>query len=422
MSSPTLRTSATFPAGFLLGAATASHQVEGGNRWNDWWELEQAGRLPHRSEDACRHYELYERDFDLAQSLGHNAHRLSIEWSRIEPRRGEWQEAEVEHYARVIAALRARGLEPVVTLHHFTNPAWFAHEGGWTKGNCIEQFARYVEFVATRLAKHVRFWITVNEPTVYVKHAYVTGNWPPCERGSWMRALRALLHMSRAHTAAYRILHRLRPDAMVGLAHSAPHIVPCRASAFADRAAARLRDFVLNDVWFRLLGSRPRDVLDYIGVNYYARQVIRWRAASGAALLFGTECTEDHHGEPRTFTSLGWEIFAPGLPRVLKRLSRHGVPLMVTENGIATSDEGLRERFLRAHVSALANADDIGVPVLGYLYWTLMDNYEWAEGRNARFGLCANDFATQQRTPRPAAFAFKQLCGDADRGASHTPR
>jgi beta-glucosidase len=398
-----------FPAGFLWGAATASHQIEGGNRWNDWWELEQSGRLPHKSDDACRHYELYESDFDLARSLNHNAHRFSIEWSRIEPRRGEWCEAELEHYARVIRALRSRGLEPVVTLHHFTNPAWFAREGGWANRACVERFGRYVEFVAARLAGEVRFWLTINEPTVYVKHAYVAGDWPPCKPGSWMQAARALRNMSRAHTAAYRLLHRMRSDSMVGFAHSAPFVVPCRAAALMDRASARMRDFVLNDAWFRLLGRRPRDVLDFIGVNYYARQVVRWRPVAGAALLFGTECTDDHHGEPRTFTPLGWEVFAPGLEQMLERLRSHGVPLMVTENGIATSDEALRHRFLLAHVNALEAAVRQGVPVIGYLYWTLMDNYEWVEGRGPRFGLCENDFATQRRKPRPAAIALQRI-------------
>jgi beta-glucosidase len=414
-SDPGTSAATRFPAGFLWGAATASHQVEGGNRWNDWWELEQSGRLPHRSDDACRHYELYESDFDLARSLGHNAHRFSIEWSRIEPRPGEWSDAALEHYAQVVDALRARGLEPIVTLHHFTNPAWLARAGGWTHHAAVDAFRRYVEFVATRLAGSVRFWLTINEPMVYVKHAYVTGDWPPCEPGSWVRAARALRNMSRAHATAYRLLHGLRADAMVGFAHSAPYIVPCRAAAVADRAAARMRDFALNGAWFRLLGSRPRDVLDFIGVNYYARQVVRWRPARGASLLFGTECRSDHHGEPRTFTSLGWEVCARGLPSVLGRLRRHGVPLMVTENGIATSDEEMRTRFLSDHVNALEEAVREGVPVLGYLYWTLMDNYEWIEGRNARFGLCDNDFATQRRTPRPAAIAFERLCKQTDR-------
>jgi beta-glucosidase len=162
----------------LWGAATASHQVEGGNHWNDWWEAETSGLLPHRSGAACDHYRLYENDFDLARDLGHNAHRFSIEWSRIEPESEVWNEASIEHYARVLQALRDRGIEPVVTLHHFTNPAWFARAGGWLSPGCEQRFARYVEYVASHLPG-VKYWITINEPTVLVKHGYATGDWPP---------------------------------------------------------------------------------------------------------------------------------------------------------------------------------------------------------------------------------------------------
>jgi beta-glucosidase len=399
-----------FPAGFLWGAATSAHQVEGNNRGNDWWVLEENGRLPHRSADACRHYDLFESDFDLAKSLGHNAHRLSIEWSRIEPQQGVWNEAELDHYARVIAALRRRQLEPIVTLHHFTNPAWFARQGGWSRADSVAQFARYVEVVARRFAGDVRFWLTINEPTVYVKHAYVVCDWPPCGPRSWRKAGRALRNLCRAHTAAHDILHRHRRDAMVGFAHNVPYVVPCRRHSLADRSAARLRDYVLNRLVLRLFGRPPQEVLDFIGINYYSRQIVRWRPVPGAALLFGGECTAEHHQEPRTFTTLGWEVYAAGLARVLRRFARYGLPLMVTENGIATVDEDRRTRFLQDHLRALADAIGEGIPVLGYLYWTLMDNYEWTSGRSAQFGLAATDFTTQERVPRPAARVLQAIC------------
>jgi beta-glucosidase len=409
-----------FPDGFLWGAATSSHQVEGDNRRNDWWELEQSGRLPHRSAEACRHYELYESDFDLAKSLGHNAHRLSIEWSRIEPREGEWNGAELDHYAAVVAALRQRRIEPVVTLHHFTNPAWFARRGGWVRSDSVALFARYVDVVAARLVGDVKFWLTINEPTVYVKRAYVAGNWPPLGRRSWWKAAKALRNLCRAHTAAYSVLHRIRPDLMVGFAHSTTYVVPCDARNIADRVAARLRDFTLNGLVVRLLGRPPREVLDFIGINYYARQVVRWRPMPGAALLFGIECTADHHEASRIYSSLGWEVFAPGLRRILSAFGRYGLPMMVTENGIATADEQLRTRYLKSHVNAVGEAIGDGAVVLGYLYWTLMDNYEWTEGRNAHFGLIANDFSTQERKPRPAALAFKAICQSRARDVQHS--
>lgn len=399
-----------FPRGFLWGAATASHQVEGANVGNDWWPMEECGVLPHQSREACRHYELYAQDFDLAKSIGHNAHRFSIEWSRIEPRPGHWDESAVEHYLSVVEALRERGLEPIVTLHHFTNPAWLAERGGWTDPACVSHFARYVEYIAARLADRVRYWVTINEPTVYAKHAFVTGDWPPCRPGSWWNAARALRHMAYAHVRAYEALHRARPNAMVGLAHSAPYVVPCNPNAIPDRVAAGLREAVLNRAFFRLLGRHPRDVLDFLGLNYYTRQVVRWRPSLGAAAIVGRECVEDHHPPARSFTSLGWEIFPAGLLENLRRFQRFGVPLMVTENGIATSDEDERTRYLEAHLEALARAVEERVPILGYMYWTLMDNYEWTAGREARFGLAEVNFSTQERRLRPVAESYRRLC------------
>jgi beta-glucosidase len=383
--------------------------VEGDNRWNDWWELEEAGRLPHRSGEACRHFELYESDFELARSWGHNAHRLSIEWSRIEPREGEFDSAALDHYVSVVRALKARGLEPVVTLHHFTNPAWFGNRGGWTRADSVRLFRRYVEHVAATLASEIRLWITVNEPTVYVMRAFIAGDWPPCKPRSWIQAGLALRNLCRAHSAAYAIIHKHRAQAMVGLAHSAPYVVPLNPARRADRFAARVRDFALNTLCFRLFGQPPIRVLDFIGINYYVRQVVRW-SPRGAAALVGSEHKDIHSNGDRQFSALGWEVYPEGLQKMLRQFAVYRVPLIVTENGIATADEALRTSFIEAHVRALARAMSDGVSVLGYFYWTLFDNYEWTEGRNAQFGLAAVDPSNQRRIERPAARAFEAIC------------
>ena len=396
-----------FPAHFLWGAATASHQVEGDNRWNDWWAFEQAGRLPHRSGEACRHYELFEADFDLARSWGHNAHRFSIEWSRIEPAEGEWNAGAVEHYRRVIAALRERGMEPIVTLHHFTNPQWFAVRGGWARRDSVERFRRYAEFTAARLSRHVRYWVTINEPTVYAKRGFVGGQWPPFRHGSWLTAAMVVRNMIRAHDSAYAALHERRPDAMVGIAHSAPFIAACDPRSAADRICTAIRDYIFNDSLFELFGAGRR--LDFLGINYYARQVVRWRTR-GASSILGAECREDHHDEPRRFNALGWEIYPAGLRSVLEKFSRFGVPLIVTENGIAADDDITRRDFLLEHLTVLSDCVDSGIDVRGYMHWSLMDNFEWAEGTTARFGLAAVDYATQARTPRAVALAYAAVC------------
>ena len=249
----------------------------------------------------------------------------------------------------------------------------------------------------------MRYWLTINEPTVFVKRGYVAGSWPPCRKRALLDGLRALRNLCRAHTAAYDVLHRLSKDCLVGFAHSAPHVVPCRPRHVMDRLAARLRNFVLNDCCFHLFGRRASRALDFIGINYYARELVRWRPSSGMPLVFGTECRADHHGRPRHFSSLGWEIYPTGLQRVLTRFSRFGVPLLITENGIATTNEEERSAYLSNHVRAVAAAISAGVDVRGYLYWTLFDNFEWAEGFNAKFGLASSERNTTQRDPRPAA-------------------
>jgi beta-glucosidase len=401
---------ADFPAGFLWGASTASHQVEGDNRLNDWWAAEQAGEVPYQSGAACEHYTRFRADFDLASSLGHNAHRLSLEWSRVEPQPGEWNEQALEHYEQVLSALRERGIEPLVTLHHFTNPLWFAQRGGWARRDSVRLYLRYVQKVVERLRPLARYWLTINEPTVYIKRGYVAGSWPPLRRRAFLLSARVLFNMSRAHRLAYRAIHALQPDAMVGLAHSAPCVEPWRAGSFRDRMVARMRDWVLNALPLRLLGrSRGVVPLDFLGINYYSRELVRW-APRGLAWLFGEEPRAQADGTPRRFSDLGWEIHPPGLRAILRRFSRLGVPMIITENGIATNDESLRSDFLAAHLAELALAVQEGLDVRGYCYWSLLDNFEWAEGYGARFGLAATDFDTQQRLLRPAAAIYAQFC------------
>ncbi len=405
-----------FPPGFLWGAATSSHQVEGNNRWNDWWAAEQAGVLAYASGEACDHYERYEQDFDMAKSWGHKAHRLSLEWSRIEPVEGTWNEEAIAHYRKVIRALKQRCLEPVVTLHHFTNPAWLTRHGGWLHRGSIARFTRYVMYVMQQLGSEVTYWLTINEPTVYVMQGYVNGEWPPFIRADWGKAIRVCRHMARAHVAAYRIIHQHHAEAQVGFAHSAPLVMPCRAGSPWDRMAAMWRDGILNRAFLRLIsnglnGHQTTAVhLDFLGINYYMRTLIR-SMGWGFGRLLGRACHVSHHMNQGVLSDIDWEVYPTGLRPVLKRFARLHVPLFITENGIATTDESLRCEFLKLHLVTLAEAmAHDRIPVLGYLYWSLLDNYEWSEGFQARFGLAAVNYVTQQRTPRPCAELFAQIC------------
>jgi beta-glucosidase len=401
-----------FPTGFLWGAATSSHQVEGDNRWNDWWEYEQAGHLPYVSGDACRHYHLYEHDFDLVRALGHNAHRFSIEWSRVEPAEGQWNVDAIAHYRAVIQALRQRSLEPIVTLHHFTNPAWFAHRGGWLRHDSPRLFTRYVSYVAEQLGAEVRYWLTINEPTVYVQQGYINGEWPPCLKAAWLKATFVFKNLARAHVGAYRALHDSLRDVMVGFAHSALPMVPCNPSLQHDRVATTLRDLLWNRAFFALIkkpGGQNGRGLDFIGLNYYTRTIVRG-TGWGLGAIVGRACQLPHHGDRGPMSATGWEVYPPGFTAVLEKFSRFGLPLFVTENGVATDDETLRRDFLWQHLQCLAKALEKGIHIIGYLYWTLMDNFEWTLGTAAHFGMAAVDFDTQQRLPRPSAEDFARVC------------
>lgn len=401
-----------FPKGFLWGAATAAHQVEGNNQWNDWWFHEQNGDLPYVSGVACNHYQCYREDFALAKSWSHNAHRLSIEWSRVEPREGVWSNDALNHYARVIATLRGHEIEPFITLHHFTNPEWFSRSGGWLRKDSTRLFTRFISHLAQKLDQ-VKFWLTINEPTVLVKKGYSAGVWPPFEGQSPVAGARVLLSLARAHVSAYERLHEMYDDVSVGFAHSAPYVVPCGHGGWPDNVSALARDFVLNDLFFLLLKRYGKRIgisqpFDYIGLNYYTRTIVR--SAVSRMNLFGEECRSDHHADLGEENELGWITYPRGIYEVVQRFSRYGVPIFITENGIATSDDNKRIAFLREHILQLARAIRDGADVRGYFHWTLLDNYEWAHGPEAHFGLAAVDLESGERLPRRSSAVYADIC------------
>ena len=375
--------------------------------YSDWWQWEKrTGR--ENSGPACRHYEFYKQDFDLAKGLNHNAHRLSIEWSRIEPQEGRFSEKELQHYVDVIGALRQRNIEPVVTLHHFTNPLWFSACGGWENRRAIGLFARYCGFVTRALGRQVHFWMTINEPTVYLSHAYILGLWPPQVK-SCLKAKAVHDHLIWAHIHAYRLIHKIYkeldlPQPCIGLAQHVQAFVPCRLN-LKDRFAAYLRDKIYN---FGFLDKVLRyKAMDFIGINYYSRQLVevrRW----GIHNLAADTCNNNH--DPVRKNSLGWYIYPKGLYDLLLKLHNYRLPLLISENGICTPDDRQRWEFLYPHLKNIQMAVEKGVDVVGYLYWSLMDNFEWDKGFGPRFGLIDINYNTYQRTVRDSAIKFGQVC------------
>jgi len=397
----------TFPKGFLWGASTSAYQVEGGNSFSDWWGWEKRAGLTESGE-ACRHYHLYREDFETAAALSHNCHRLSLEWGRIEPVKGGYSGEAISHYRQVIRSLKELGLEPVVTLNHFTLPQWFAQEGGWLAPGAPGSFLRYVERMVRELGGEVRYWVTLNEPMVFIYHGYVLGIWPPQER-SLLRALRAGQRLAAVHARAYRLIHRLYAagglgKAQVSIAHNMQAFVTCTPS-LKNKAAASLRDRLFN-FWFldRLMRMRT---LDFIGLNYYTRGLVDVRGWGIRHLLLDF-CAQGHHPLPKN--ELGWDIYPQGLHRSLTGLwQRYRLPVFILENGICTRDDSLRWEYIREHLLYVLRAMQEGVKVIGYLHWSLMDNFEWDKGFGPRFGLIEVDYATFSRKVRDSAVKFAQV-------------
>lgn len=397
----------SFPEDFLWGAATSSHQVEGGNTLNDWWAWEQTLPLSDsRSNQACNHWNTWKADVQLIHELGHTAHRLSIEWSRIEPESGVFDEGAIAHYRDVLRGLKARGIKTVVTLHHFTNPKWLAAQGGWLKSCVVKRYLRYVEKVVRELGSEMDFILTLNEPGVYAYMSYRAGLWPPQKKSS-LKMLRVLWHMARAHRAAYELIKQLSPATPVGIAQNMSTFEPVHPTSWQERFAARWLHAFNNLSFYWLSDWKTHDVL---GINYYFHR----RLDATGRIWPGFQ---DPHETNRPVSDLGWELHPEGLGGILQSLIRYHKPLLVTEHGLADAADSRRPKYLTESLEGVSQAIQAGAPVVGYLHWSLLDNFEWADGFMPRFGLVEVEYATQKRTPRPSAFLYKKIIEQT----KHTP-
>lgn len=408
-----------FPKGFLWGAATSSHQVEGGNSENDWADWESAGRAREISGTACDHGRRFRDDFEMAKRLGHNAHRFSIEWSRVEPEEGQFDEAVLLHYREVVEALREKNLEPVVTLHHFTLPRWVAREGGFASPRFVQYFLRYADRVADALSDQIRYWVTINEPLVLLYKGYVKGDWPPGEHSS-DNLITAFKNIILIHSELYRLLHAKRRNCWVGLAQHVRTFDPYRKYWPLDYAGVWLRRYFFNHFLLNIctdglaffpgiessLLKKARDTMDFIGVNYYTRDFIKFTFSP----TLGEEVSKPFGGETGERNSLGWEICPDGFYRMLASLKKFAKPVIVLENGVCTREDPRRIVFLEKHIKAMEKAMAKGVDIRGYFYWSLMDNFEWLDGFEPRFGLVEIDYKTQERRIRPSAEYYAGIC------------
>jgi beta-glucosidase len=435
---PTLDTRPGFPADFVWGAATAAYQVEGAvtedGRGESIWDrfVATPGKILNgdSSSVACDSYHRYRDDVRLMHELGLDAHRFSVAWPRILPEgRGRVNELGLDFYDRFVDELLANGIEPYLTLYHWDLPQALEDRGGWTARETVEAFAEYTEVVAARLGDRVHHWITQNEPWVAAWLGYGTGVHAP-GRTSEADAVAAGHHILLAHGRAVQVLRRDVPEAEIGITLDLIPMYPLTGSE-ADADASRLEDAVRNR-WFLdpvLRGEYPSDglerlghllpplgdddmqtisePLDFLGINYYRRHLVQADRQSGAPTIVQPEDGE--------FTAMGWEVYADALYDLLLRLrDDYDVPpLYITENGAAFGDDRRngnvedpqRTSYLERHLEALSRALAAGVPLAGYFVWSLLDNFEWAQGYSIRFGIVYVDFDTLERVPK-ASYAW----------------
>ena len=397
-----------FPDGFLWGTASAAHQVEGDDRNSDWWEFEQQpGRIANgdTSGIANDHYHRYREDFALLRELNQNAHRLSIEWSRIEPSQGDFDARQIRHYRDVLADLREQGMEPMVTLHHFTSPLWFARKGGWSARDATHAFLPFVRRVIDELGDLVGLWCTINEPSLYGANGWVSGEFPPGRRGDIAGLYRVTSNMRKAHELAYLAIKRRWPDAQVGLSHHKLLMLPASNNR-RDRWAAQTAQIAL-DRWPVGPGRLRRVVeatCDYVGIAHY------W----GQMCAFDPGRPQDQfihrfNVPGRPVTAMGMSSDPSWMRLVLNELRSLEKPVYITENGLGSDDDEWRRRYIIEILSNVLLAIGDGVDVRGYFHWTNTDNFEWARGYATRFGLIEVDRRTLERTIKPSGHLYGRI-------------
>jgi beta-glucosidase len=417
----------SFPDNFLWGVSTSSHQFEGGNTLNQWYDWERAGRIRSGtlSGEACDWWRDAERDLDLCSQLGLNAIRISLEWSRIEPAYAHWSDAAVLRYREIIGQARRRGMRVFVSLHHFTHPRWFEARGGFLDAQAPKLFRHYAKRAARSLADLVTDWVTFNEPNVYAAFGYVFGEFPPGRMNELNSALSVFSGMMRSHAAAYDVIHREQPGANVGLAVNYVVFEPARDNIL-DRQLAAAYDTLFNRSTLSYLQGEPLPLpfalmapsvpdcahkIDFIGLNVYNR--LHVRAPLGGNFSQGGLHVPRHlpQGDRGVAAPYG-EAYPKVVSAAIQTYAALGCPMYVMENGVPDRADRIRPWLLVSSLKELRHMWQQGYDVRGYFHWSLVDNFEWSEGWHLRFGLYELDRATGQRHPRPSAELYRQIIAD----------
>ena len=401
--------------GLLLGSATAATQIEGGDENNNWARFAAEGKIKDGSTPvrASGHYERFREDTDLMAQMGLQIYRFGIEWSRIEPKQGEYCEEAIAHYREEIEYMVSKGIQPLLTLHHFTNPIWFEDLGAFENEKSPEIFLSFVKKVIEAFGDLVSEYITINEPNVYATQSLLWGYWPP-EKKSMSALVKAFSNMTAAHVLAYRYIHEKRTemgygDTKVGFANHLRVFAPANPKNPFHRAAASLSEYLFQDALteammtgvcrfpvLRRKGMTKGKYYDFIGINYYTRSSV-----SGLADGVREDCFKN---------DLGWEIYHEGLIELSNRLARkYGGEVYVTENGTCDNTDAFRARFIYDQLKLISETEN---PIKRYYHWSFMDNFEWREGERERFGLVHIDYETQKRTVKESGKLYAAMIRD----------
>lgn len=389
-----------------LGVATAATQIEGGEKNTSWYRFSlEKGNVKDNTTplNANNHYELYKDDIKLMKKMNIEIYRMGIEWSRIEPSKGEFCLEAMNHYIDEISLLKEKGIDVLVTLHHFSCPLWFEDAGGFLKKENINDFIDYVKYVVISLKGLVKEYITINEANVYAANSYLFGIWPPKIK-KMSSAGKVMRHLALAHIEAYKLIKALDKDIKVGFASHLVMFKPANPKNIFDRIGAKFYDNSFQANLNRAMGRgnfgfpmgkvkvTKGDYMDFLGINYYTKNLVK------GFKMFVDPNTEHN--------DLGWDISPLSLDELCKRFyEEFHKDIYITENGTCDKNDSFRSKYIYDHLKVISSLPY----VKRYYHWTFIDNWEWAEGESARFGLVECDYETQKRTIRESGHFYSEI-------------
>lgn len=389
--------SLAFPQGFYWGTATSAHQVEGGliNDWSEWEKS--ADRLAYlkgknldplefQSGLAANSWEHLEDDITCMKEVNSNAYRFSLDWSRIEPEEGKFDQAALEKYHSFIKRLKEENIEPFVTLWHWPVPLWLRDKGGWQNKNIVTYFKNFTKKVVESFPE-VKFWLTLNEPNVYAGKSYLEGSWPPLKKNLFLY-FRVTHNLIRAHRAAYETIKKIKPSCQVGIVSNL--IDFDSAGGVINNILAAVARWAWNDYILKRIKNHG----DFIGMNFYFHNRVNYGFSKN---------------KNEKVSDMGWELYPQSVKSLLLNIKKYNKPIYITENGLADSNDTYRAWYITEVLKSVAEAIQEGVDVRGYFYWSLLDNFEWAEGFAMKFGLFSIDRTTWKRIARPSTKVYAEI-------------